>query len=159
MTKFDQMISVHKRRILDQTEKVCNYLIEVAKVHDNDKVESGYVYDTYQEYFPKLKEIDYGTEEYVAYEKEYFKQAHYFHAQNRHHYYNPNNKLDDIDLFDLLEAIFDIRQSQIQYSDYEIEKIMTTFKTKGVLDLNLEELAFNTLKKLEELDENKSKKN
>lgn len=154
MTKFDQMISIHKKRIIDQTEKICDYLLKTAKVHDDDKVKPGYVHDTYQEHFPKLKQIEFGTGEYVAYEKEHFKQAHYLHAQNRHHYYNPNNHLDDIDLFDILEAMIDIRQSQMQYSDYEIDKIMNTFKTKGVLELDLENVAYNTLKKLEELDEN-----
>lgn len=155
MTDFEKMISTHKQMINLDFENVCQYLSHKAAVHDDDKVKSGYVNDVYQEHFPKLKKIEFNTLEYKAYEREHFKEAHNLHAQNRHHYYNPLNALDDIDLFDLLEAVIDIRQSQKQYSEYSIERIMHTFEDKGVLELDIEKLTYNTLRKLEELSEKK----
>lgn len=155
MNSFEQMISLHKEMVLDEYKHICDYLIAQAANHDNDKVESGYIRDTYDQYFPALKAIEFGTAEYKQFEQTHFKKAHKMHAQNRHHYYNPLNLNQDTDLFDFLEAIVDIRQSQRQYSDYDINKIMKTFKDKGVLDLNIEELAYNTLIRLENINEKK----
>lgn len=153
MTDFEKMINTHKTMINQDFENVCQYLTYKAKKHDNDKVDSGYVNDVYQEHFPTLKQIEFGSKQYKEYERMHFKEAHLMHAQNRHHYYNPLNLLDDVDLFDVLEAIIDIRQSQRQYSDYSIDLIMNTFKDKGVLELDIEKLAYNTLQKLEDLNE------
>lgn len=153
MTDFEKMISTHKQMINSDFENVCQYLSHKAEVHDDDKVKPGYVNDVYQEHFPELKKIEFNTPEYKEYEREHFTEAHKLHAQNRHHYYNPLNTTDDIDLFDLLEAIIDVRQSQKQYSEYSIERIMHTFEDKGVLELDIEKLAYNTLRKLEELNE------
>lgn len=153
MTDFEKMISQHKQMIKSDFENISQYILAIGENHDNDKVETGYVNDIYEQHFPILKQIEFGTDEYHAYERKHFKHAHAEHAQNRHHYYNPLNQMDDIDLFDVIEAIVDIRQSQRQYSDYSIDYIMKTFKDKGVLELDIEKLAYNTLLKLEELDE------
>lgn len=153
MSDFEKMITTHKDMIKSDYANICDYLKAQALTHDNDKVEPGYVNEVYQEHFPTLKAIEFGTPEYRQYELEHFKQAHAMHSQNRHHYYNPLNEIEDINLFDLLEAIVDIRQSQRQYSEYDIDFIMTTFKNKGVLELDVEKLAYNTLLKLEEIDE------
>lgn len=153
MNNFEQLIAIHKSMVKSDYNNIISYLLNVADNHDNDKVEAGYVRNVYDEHFPQLKKLEFGTAEYRAYELEHFKEAHRLHAQNRHHYYNPINQQQDIDLFDFLEAIIDIRQSQRQYSDYDLNKIMETFKNKGVLELDIETLALNTLKRLEKLDE------
>ncbi len=153
MSDFEKMITTHKDMIKSDYSNICEYLFNQAIAHDEDKVAPGYVNDVYQEHFPTLKSIEFGTPEYRAYELEHFKEAHAAHAQSRHHYYNPLNKIDDIDLFDVLEAMVDIRQSQRQYSEYDIDFIMRTFKEKGVLDLDIEKLAYNTLRKLEVIND------
>lgn len=153
MTSFKQMIELHKQAILHEYQGICQYLTTQAKLHDNDKIEPGYVHDIYTEHFPTLKSIPFATPEYKAYEQEHFSEAHHQHVQNRHHYYDHRNNTTDVDLFDVLEAIVDIRLSQRQYSNYDIEIIMNTFRDKGVLDLDLESVVLNTLIKLEEIDE------
>lgn len=153
MSNFEQMISIHKRMINNDFQNIINYLNEKAISHDDDKILPGEVNDTYVQHFPKLKQIEFGTKEYLDYEQRYFKTAHNLHAQNRHHYYSPLNDMQDVDLFDVLEAMVDIRQSQRQYAGYDINCIMNTFKQKGVLDFDLEKVVFNTLKRLESFDE------
>lgn len=153
MTEFDKLIKVHKQMIESDFENICEYLRTKAVVHDNDKIEEGYVNSVYEEHFPKLKQIEFGTEEYVAYERNHFAKAHYLHSQNRHHYYNPNNELDDIDLFDLIEAIVDMKQSQKQYSQFDMDILLKTFYDKGTLDLDLESLVINTVMRIESLNE------
>lgn len=158
MNNFEDMITTHKSMIKTDYQLICEYLQSRADEHDIDKVNPGYIRSVYDEHFPTLKMIEFGTEQYKQYEKEHFVEAHRQHAQNRHHYYNPLNKADDVDLFDLLEAIIDIKQSQKQYSDYQIDLIMKTFKDKGVLDLDIEKLAYNTILRIEKLDEEKNEK-
>lgn len=154
MTNFEELIKLHKQMVESDMNLAVSYLKEKAITHDNDKVEPGYVRDVYVEHFPKLKQIPFGTKEYRAYELAHFKKAHALHTQNRHHFYNHLENADDTDLFDLLEAIIDIKQSQKQYADYDLKTIMKTFKDKEVLSLDLELLAYNTMKKLDELNEN-----
>ncbi|WOO87275.1 DUF5662 family protein [Mollicutes bacterium LVI A0039] len=153
MSNFQKMISTHKAMIEKEYAAVCDYMQTTAKNHDNDKTEEGYVKGIYEEHFPTLKTFEFGSKEYKQYEQAHFKEAHRQHVQNRHHFYSVDNTQEDTDLFDLLEAIIDIRLSQRQYSNYDIDVIMQTFKNKGVLDLNIEELARNTLLKLEQISE------
>ncbi len=156
MNNFEDMINIHKSMIKEDYNLICDHLSARADEHDIDKQSPGFVRYVYDEHFPTLKKIEFGTKEYKQYEKEHFAEAHRLHAQNRHHYYNPLNEVDDIDLFDLLEAIVDIKQSQKQYSDYQIDLIMKTFKEKGVLNLDLEKLAYNTILRIEKLNEEKN---
>ncbi len=157
MTEFEKMINVHKRNIETELNIVCNEFLKRAKEHDNDKVEPGIVNDIYNEHFPTLKTIEFGTAEYLAYEKKYFIKAHELHAQNRHHYYSKYNTIDDVNLFDVIEALVDIRQSQKQYADYSHEKIVKTLIDKEVVNLDIKQLIVNTVLKLEELSEEKNK--
>ncbi len=155
MNNFEDMISVHRSLIAEDIDLICDYLRLKSKMHDMDKVEPGVVNDTYVTHFPTLKKIPYGTAEYKQYEKDYFSEAHYLHAQNRHHFYNPINEADDIDLFDLLEAIVDIKQSQKQYSTNNKDVLFEVLKSKGIYELELEDLIKNTVIRMEKLNEAK----
>ncbi len=153
MTKFEEMIMRHKQMVADHCDLAANYIHQKGQNHDNDKIEPGIVKEIYDEHFPVLKQIEFQTPQYVAYEREHFTSAHRLHAQNRHHYYSQYNDLNDIDLFDVLEAIIDIKQSQKQYSTYSYQKLLETFQTKGVLDLDIEQLVMNTVKCLDRLED------
>ncbi len=153
MTNFQTMIELHKSMITSDMELVSKYLLEKAKTHDDDKIKEGYVKSVYDEHFPLLKQIEFGTDEYRQYELTHFKKAHELHAQNRHHFYNPVNTQNDTDLFDLIEAMIDIKQSQKQYAEYDIEKIMDTYRSKGMFEMDLEQLIYHTLVKVDNLNE------
>lgn len=153
MNNFDDMFKIHKKMIKSDYENIHNYLDFQQENHDLDKVNNKEIYEIYKQHFPKLKELEYGSEEYHAYEREHFKPAHKLHANNRHHYYSPLNNLTDIDIFDLLESIIDIRQSQNQYSQFNVESVMASIRKKGILNLDIESLVYHTLIKLGELDE------
>lgn len=143
MNDFDQMLDKHLLMVKDKLIKSSDELLKRAQEHDIDKFENKDIYKTYKEHFPKLKKIPFGTEEYYKYEKEHFDNAHQIHAQNRHHFYSHRNNLDDINLFDLIEAIIDISQSSIQYGNEEGYK--KSLKDKGILNYELEELVVNTI--------------
>ncbi len=140
---FDELFKYHKEKMEEKLLFASKEFAKRAKEHDNDKLENKDIYDTYKEFFPRLKEIPFGKREYFAYEKEHFDNAHQIHAQNRHHFYSRRNNLDDINLFDLMEVVIDISESAKQYG-YE-SKIMDSLKNKQVLNYDLEELIYNTI--------------
>ncbi len=150
MSEFEEMISLHRLRVSNEISTVCDHLLQRANDHDNDKLDNKEIYEIYNEFFPELKKLKFGSDEYKKFEQAHFKNAHKLHAQNRHHYYSKYNQCDNINLFDILEAIIDIRQSQKQYSNYEIDAVMKTIINKGALNINLEDVVYNTLLQLEE---------
>ncbi len=148
---FKQMLSVHKELMNQSMNEIIGELVKRTQEHDMDKLLDSRVSQVYEEHFPKLKQIPFGTEEYLAYEHEFFWDAHMIHAQNRHHYYSEkNNQVKDPNIIDLLEAVVDIYVSNKQYNDNpNINDIIETMNKKGILDYSLEEYIANTLENLE----------
>lgn len=135
---------VRHKLLLSSTE-----LIERGYVHDEDKIFNPKVNKVYVEKFPELKKIEFGTTAYKKFEEDYFQEAHQIHVQNRHHFYSKKNNTQDVNLFDLLEAIIDISESGKQYKNLDYKK---SFKAKGLYDLNLEKIIDNTVEYLNEKD-------
>ncbi len=148
---FVELLKIHKEMYNETMNPLINELIMRSQEHDLDKLYDPRIFKTYQEHFPLLKKIEFGTEEYLKYEHDYFYQAHMLHAQKRHHFYSPkNNQTNDPDILDLLEAVVDIYVSNKQYNQGATTKtVMDVLKTKGVFDVTLEEFVKNTIEKLE----------
>ncbi len=147
--EFEKLLFEHLKLIHKKLEQSSNEMLKRAQEHDMDKLQNPIINETYIEHFTKLKNIPFGTQEYFNYEKENFEAAHQLHAQNRHHYYSKKNKLEDINLFDVLEAIIDISQSAKQYGDFDGYK--KSLKNKQIFNYELEELIVNTVNYLEKL--------
>lgn len=158
-TDFKTLLNQHLEMVDKKLVLSSMILCERAVEHDKDKIFNPIVYAAYNKYFPELKKIPFGTEEYKNFEKKYFDQAHQIHAQNRHHFYSPRNHLDDINLFDLIEAIIDISESSRQYGEFKNYK--NALRAKGVYDYDLEEMINNTVEYLNSRDNGKceNKKN
>lgn len=156
MKNFDELLEIHRKKVESTMNDAASEINERAKVHDMDKKDDPRIHDVYKEYFPKLKKIPHATKEYYDYELAHFQEAHFLHVQNRHHFYDYRNKIEDVDLFDLLEAIIDINESSKQYNeDYTLEKTVSTIIEKGIADQDLVSLINNTLKHLNESKKNK----
>ncbi len=151
-SQFKPMLMTHKTMFNEVINYLTNDLTLRSQTHDMDKLVDPRVAEVYEEHFPKLKQIPFGTEEYLAYEKEYFWDAHMLHAQERHHFYSSKNtSVENPNLNDLLEAVIDIYVSNKQYnSNPDIEAIMETFEKKGILNWTIADYIENTLKDLEE---------
>lgn len=150
MSEFNKLITKHIQSVNGELQKVSEELQRRGQEHDHDKIEKGYVNDVYENYFPQLKKIDFGSAEYLEFEREHFSQAHYMHVQNRHHFYDHRNQTTDVNLFDFLEAIIDIKESNKQYSTFDIDNVMAIIKSKGLFEQSLEEMTRNTISALEE---------
>lgn len=141
--EFQELLEIHLNLIHEKLDFSINELKKRKQEHDQDKTKNPQIQKVYQKHFAELKKLEFGTKEYFAYEKKYFQQAHYLHAQNRHHFYSQYNQLNDINLFDLLEAIIDISQSAKQYGDFE--NYQRSLQQKEIYNYDLKELINNTI--------------
>ncbi len=153
-SEFKQMLSVHRELMNQSMNEIIKELVERTQKHDMDKLLDPRVAEVYEEHFPKLKQIPFGTEEYLAYEHQHFWNAHMIHAQKRHHFYSEKNKeVSDPNIIDLLEAVVDIYVSNKQYNENpKIDEILLTMEKKGILDYSLEEYIKNTLESIDKRD-------
>lgn len=149
---FNEMFEEHLKLIRKKLLLSSNELVERAFNHDSDKIFNPTVNKAYENKFPELKKIPFGTTEYFDFEKKYFDDAHQIHAQNRHHFYSHRNSLKDVNLFDMIEAIIDISESSKQYGN---SKYKEAFERKGLYDYNLKELIDNTIEYLQTLENKK----
>ncbi len=149
-TDFITLLAEHKRLFNHHFNLMINEMIERSQSHDMDKIYNKSTFDTYNRHFTELKQIPFGTAEYLQYEEDYFWDAHMSHAQNRHHYYsNKNNSVDDPNLIDLLEAIIDIYVSNLQYNEeVTTAKVMAVLTAKGIMDIDLESYIENTINRI-----------
>lgn len=145
--EFEQLLNIHIKLYEVEMNKHVENLENRIIIHDKDKINNPIIYNSYKEHFPKLKQLEFGSDAYKKYERDNFKEAHYLHAQNDHHFYSLNNTQTKPNLIDLLEAVTDIYVSNKQYSpnNLNVDNLLEVFKQKGILDLSLEEYLENTI--------------
>jgi len=144
---FKELLEEHQGRVKNEMNNVILDFVKRSQEHDMDKLLDPKVASVYEEHFTTLKKIDFGTPEYIAYERKNFASAHEIHAQNRHHFYSFRNTTTEPNLSDLIEAIIDIRSSMEQYNgEFTEEQVLEVLRKKGILDINLEDYILNTLK-------------
>lgn len=146
---FKKIFDEHLSRVQNKLLNVGLEFNKRAINHDRDKIFNKEVNDVYEEYFAELKKIKFGTPKYYEFEKKNFEKAHQIHAQNRHHFYSSKNNINDVNLFDLMEAIVDISESSKQYGGNR-EDIYNALKNKKIFDQELEQIIMNTLDYLNE---------
>lgn len=148
--EFEELLALHKRNINDALKIVSDEIINKASLHDMDKLDNKEIYDVYKEHFKTLKSIPFGTDEYKKYQISYMEYAQRLHAQNnRHHFYDFRNTMNDINLLDFIEAVVDIYVSQKQYEGYNSEKYLLSLERRGILDMSLRDLISNTIQFIE----------
>lgn len=145
--EFEQLLNIHIKLYEVEMNKHLEDIKNRIIIHDKDKINNPIIYNIYKEHFPKLKQLEFGSDAYKKYERDNFKEAHYLHAQNDHHFYSHNNTQTKPNLIDLLEAVTDIYVSNKQYSpnNLNVDNLLEVFKQKGILDLSLEEYLENTI--------------
>lgn len=111
----------HIAHVQANMSTIINELLKRADNHDQSKLYSPEK-ETYDKYIPMLKETKYGSQEYfdikMKMEKEGLK--HHFEA-NRHHPEHFKNKIDDMNLVDVLEMFIDWYSASLR-SDTGFEK-------------------------------------
>ncbi|MGL4589831.1 MAG: DUF5662 family protein [Mycoplasmatales bacterium] len=149
MTEYEKMLFEHRKRVEKALTEIQHDIEARKQNHDLDKIENPEIYEVYNEHFPILKTIPFGTKEYKQYEADYFSNAHYLHVQNRHHFYDHRNTTTKPNLLDILEALVDIRESIKQYDEYNTESAIEVLKRKKIDQLSLAEVVENTIRYLD----------
>lgn len=152
---YREMLLTHKNNVASELDRVAKELVRIGENHDSDKFLPEN-YNILTKHYPILKTFKWGSDEYINYQKKYLTPVAKKHAKcSRHHYNSKDYAYDiDVDLFDIFEILIDMRQSQLQYQphNYTAENIISNMGDGKILNLTMEEVIFNTLKKIEELE-------
>lgn len=149
MTEFDKMLYQHIEKV-ERNLIILGVQLDIrSDEHDKDKFTNKNIYNVYNKHFPILKKLPFGSDEYRAYEKEHFKEAHYLHNQQRHQFYCEEHEADTkVNLIDVAEVICDILASAEQYNDkLDIEAVADIVYNKPTMKNYVSrELILNTIK-------------
>lgn len=121
--------------------------IELMKrqfTHDRSKLESPEV-EIFTEWTPKLKGSTYGSEEYFQMLKEMQPALDNHYSENRHHPQFFKNGIEDMNLFDFLEALIDWVAACKRHSDGDINKSLEINKDRFNISPQLFQVLKNTV--------------
>lgn len=132
----------HKQKVSFNTLVFIQELYRRQALHDNDKVTNDIIFSAYDAHNNTLRQSDFGSEKYRSIMQNELAEAAFIHAQNRHHFYAKAHQQDtDVNIFDLIETIVDIKSSIERYdSDSEddvcsqLKKAMERILEKQSLD-------------------------
>lgn len=102
----------------------------------------------FDEYTPKLKDMTYGSEEYKKCLKDLGKVLEHHYKHNSHHPEHYQNGIDDMDIFDIVEMLFDWKAASERHKDGDIVKSIEQNKDRFNMSPQLVNIFKNTLRKL-----------
>lgn len=132
----------HKQKVSFNTLLFIQELYRRQALHDNDKITNDIIFNAYDAHNNTLRQSGFGSEKYRSIMQNELAEAAFVHAQNRHHFYaRAHQQNTDVNLFDLIETIVDIKSSIERYDlDSEddallqLKKAMTPILEKQSLD-------------------------
>ncbi len=142
----------HIKRVSELLTNAAIELIKRANVHDNSKLEAPEK-ELFDIYTPKLKNCDYGSDEYKQYLKELKVALDNHYGNNSHHPEHYENGINDFDLFDLNEMFFDWKASSERHESGNILKSIEINKERFGISEQLCQILRNTARKYFNLKE------
>ena len=124
-------------------------LIKRANNHDNSKLEPPEV-DTFTKYTSKLKEMEYGSDEYKQCLIDMKPALDNHYAHNSHHPEHYENGINGMDLFSCLEMLIDWKASSLRSKNGNLEKSLEIQKDRFGIDDQLYQIMKNTLPLIEQ---------
>ena len=147
--KYDSKIDTleHKQTVAKLITEFCETMLKRAVNHDNsklDKVEK----DLFDIETPVLKTLTYGTPEYKESLKRLGVALEHHYKHNSHHPEHYENGIDDMDIFDIVEMLFDWRAASLRHTDGDVLKSIEINKKRFNMSDQLVKIFENTAKKL-----------
>lgn len=101
-----EYVEDHIERVRNRLGQFTYYLVQKGNDHDSSKLEEPEK-SIFDEYTPKLQEVEYGSQEYFQYlsEMKIALDSHY--TKNKHHPEHFKNGIYDMDLADIVEMLCD----------------------------------------------------
>lgn len=120
-----------------------------GKEHDQSKLRNPEV-QTFTEYTPKLKEAEYGSEEYKGFLKGMAPALEHHYANNSHHPEHYENGIDGMNLLDVLEMLVDWKASTLRTKGGDIRKSLEIQRKRFGISDQLMKILENTLPLIEQ---------
>ncbi len=127
----------HIKRVNELLIFASTEILKRAVDHDETKL-SSLEREGFDEYTPKLKDCTYGSDEYKRYLSELNKTLSHHYENNSHHPEHYKNGINDFDLFDLIEMLFDWKAATERHADGDIYKSIKINKERFGLSDQLE---------------------
>ena len=147
-------MSESKFKTLRHIETVRNYLngvivdlMERQEQHDQTKLQTPEV-EIFEEYTPKLKNCEYGSDEYKRYMKEMKVAIDHHNKCNRHHPEHHPNGISDMNLIDLIEMICDWKAASLRHTTGNVYKSIEINQERFGYSDELKKIFKNTLDRL-----------
>ena len=116
-----------------------------AQLHDQSKLESPEA-EIFGEWTPKLKEVEYGSDEYTEMLEKIKPAIEHHYAKNRHHPEHWPNGVNDMTLIDLLEMLCDWRASSSRDKNGNLRKSVETSAERFGFSDQLKQIFENTVR-------------
>jgi len=126
-------------------------LINRGDLHDNSKM-SDVEFDTFVEYTPKLKNSEYGSEEYKSFLVGMKPALEHHYANNRHHPEHFPNGLEDMNLIDVLEMLIDWKAATLRHETGDILRSIELNKVRFGLSDQLAQIMRNTVELFDRIE-------
>lgn len=117
--------------------------------HDQSKLQPEEV-EYFTEYTPKLKTVEYGSEEYNQFLRDIKPALDNHYEKNSHHPEHYPGGVGDMNLIDVLEMLCDWKASTLRGKNGDIRKSLTFNQVRFGLSDQLVKIMLNTLPLLEE---------
>lgn len=137
----------HKSRVKQLLFEAIDEIKVRAINHDDSKLETPEK-ELFDEYTPKLKDCTYGSDEYKGYLKGLGEGLKHHYKYNSHHPEHYQNGVNDFDLFDLTEMLFDWKAATERHADGDIRKSIEINKERFGLSEQLCDILRNTVDRM-----------
>lgn len=141
-SKADTLL--HIKRVAQLMTQAAQQLLDRAMIHDDSKLISPEK-EIFDEMTPKLKGMTYGSNEYKQSLKELGVALDHHYAHNPHHPEYHAKGIDGMDLFDIMEMLFDWLAATERHADGNIFKSLEINKKRFGISTQLSKILTNTI--------------
>jgi len=137
----------HIKRVNGLLSQAVSELLIRANEHDSTKLESPEK-ELFDEYTPKLKNCTYGSDEYKEFLDGLKVALDHHYKNNSHHPEHYENGVNDMNLFDIIEMLFDWKAASERHDDGNIRKSLEINKKRFNMSDQLYNIFLNTINKM-----------
>lgn len=147
MAKYDSTKDTtdHIERVRELLGKAIENLDKRAAVHDASKLINPEK-ETFDEYTPKLRDSEYGSDEYKGFLTAMKPALEHHYENNSHHPEHYANGVSGMSLFDVLEMVCDWKAATERHATGDIIRSLEINKKRFEISEQLAEIIANTIK-------------
>lgn len=136
----------HIQQVSNNLNIFIRELVKRGEVHDASKLESPEL-EGFAVALPKLKNTEYGSQEYRELLSSIKPTIEHHQSKNRHHIEFHENGIDDMDLVDLLEMVSDWRAASNRNKNGNVRKSLEKNASRYGITPQLEAILRNTIER------------